>query len=327
MNTHTCLASTGEGFLRLKSVALLALAAAFCFPALARAQVEGQSIRGAASEPSAAEQAGLGQGFETELDLPGDFHRYYGQRVNMWRDTERKIAKLDIDGDLNYNGTIDNNDPGSNGAFEVTPPGLIVAEGEMTKIVIRLDPYRIDFQGEMVLTLEVAGINRAVSSGRFESFEQEVTSTGRIRVWRDASRRHLLLDSADPERRFVEFVADETHYPFNLPGVFPRTVYVEGVSVAPALRGRGYSGKDARFGKSTLGEGAYSGDLRLLATVSHRDRGVTRESYQQYRQRAVKSFRTSFDHLLFTVLEHPQEKEFINNNAEGVWLRVDGGLK
>jgi hypothetical protein len=303
----------------MATVPLLALA----LTPISHAQEGGQTIRGAQSDPSAAEQAGLSQGFETELDLPGDFHKYYGQRVNSFKDSERRIAKLDIDGDLNYNGTINNDDPGSNGAFEVTPPGLIVGEGEMTKIVIRLNPYRIDFTGEMVLTLEVAGVNRAVRSGQFDSFEQEVASTGRIRVWRDPSRRQLLLDSADPERRFVEFVADETHYPYNLPGVHPRTVYVEGVSAAPAAKGRNIGAENATFGRVAIAEGVYSGDLRLLATVAHREKGTDRESYAERRGRFITSFRTSFDHILFTVLETPQQKEFINNNAEGVWLKVE----
>jgi len=290
------------------------------FPGSAPGQ-GGGADKSVVSESSPA----LDRGFETELDLPADFHRYYGQRVNMWRDIDRKIAKLDIDADMNYDGTIDNFDPGDNGAFEATPPGLIVGEGELTKVLIRLTPYRIDYQGKVVLTLEVAGINRAVRSGQFETFEEEVATTGRIRVWKDASRRELLLDSADPEKRFHEWVADETQYPANLPGVFPRLVYVEGVSMAgSAVSG----GKEVVSGKTVVSDKgvvmpAYSGDLRLLATVSHRERGTPRESYPQYRQRFVKAFRTSFDHILFTVLKHPQEKVFINNNAEGVWLSVD----
>jgi hypothetical protein len=33
-------------------------------------------------------------------------------------------------------------------------------------------------------------------------------------------------------------------------------------------------------------------------------------------------FQTAFDHLLFTVRDQPVEKEFINNNVEGVWSKV-----
>ena len=256
------------------------------------------------------------RGLETQMDLPADFHRYYGQRVNQWRDEERKVAKLDMDGDMNYDGTIDNEDPADNGAFESTPPGLQLGVGELTKLLIRVRPYRVDFRGEVAITLEVAGVNRAVRSGRFESFEEEVASTGRIRVWKDAAMTELLLDSADPERRFFEWVADDRVYPANLPGSFPRMVYVEGVSTAgtyPTSKG-GPTSKEPYVG--------YLGDLRLLVTVSHRPKGGERESYPEYRKRFFKAFRTSFDHVLFTVRQQPQPKEFINNNAEGVWLKA-----
>ena len=261
------------------------------------------------------------RGYETELDLPADFHKYYGQNVNQWRDSERKVAKLDMDGDLNYDGTIDNSDPGDNGAFESSPPGLVLGEGEMTRLVIRVSPYRIDFRGEVVIGMEVAGVNRAVKSGRFESFEEEVASTSRIRVWRDAQRTQLLLDSADPERRYFEWVAPDDQYPANLPGIYPRTVYVEGISVAGTIQQKG--------GKTVVPEKGgfegFAGDQRLLITISHRERGTPRESYPAYRKRFIKSFRTSFDHVLFTVRKQPQFKDFINGNVEGVWLRAEGG--
>lgn len=273
--------------------------------------------------PGTEAQEQLPRGEETEMDLPGDFHKYYGQRVNQWRDTERYIAKLDIDGDMNYDGTIDNDDPADNGAFEGTPPGLIVGEGELTKILVRLRPYRVNFKGEVVIGLEVAGVNRADRSGQFESFEEEVASTGRIRVWGDEARTELLLDSADPERRYYEWVVDDQTYPANLPGIYPRKVYVEGVSVAgkpqPDAKGVVVSPKGG------LPAEGFAGDLRLLMTVSHREAGTDRESYPTYRKRMVKAFRTSFDHILFTVMEQPQAKDFINNNAEGVWLAVPSG--
>ncbi len=274
-------------------------------------------------EDSSVEQ--VNRGLETEMDLPADYHRYYGQRVNQWRDTERKVAKLDIDGDMNYDGTIDNDDPSDNGAFESTPPGLVVGEGEMTKILIRISPYRIDFRGEVVIGLEVAGVNREVHSGQFDSFEDEVASTSRIRVWADPARTELLLDSADPERRYHEWVADDRTYPANLPGIYPRTIFVEGVSVAGTTNGSGKA--VVQTDKGVVPMDGYTGDLRLLMTISHRERGTPREEYPEYRKRFIKSFRTTFDHILFTVRKEPQRKDFINNNAEGVWLTVPGGSK
>jgi hypothetical protein len=38
----------------------------------------------------------------------------------------------------------------------------------------------------------------------------------------------------------------------------------------------------------------------------------------------IKSFRTTFDHLLLTVQKQPTTKEFINNNNEGVWVAPSG---
>ena len=239
------------------------------------------------------------RGAETQMDLPGSFHRYYGQNVNYYRDAEKKVAKIDIDGDLNYDGTVSNEDPGDNGAFQNTPPGLVVGVGELTKVVVRLNPYRIDYQGDVVVSIEVTGINRATASGRFESFEKEKASVGRIRVWQDKKKTKLLLDSGDQDKLVHEFIMDANKYPANLPGTVPRSIYVEGVSPS----------------------GAYAGDIRLLATVSYRPHGTTAETFAENRKKeGLKTFRTTFDHLLFTVKKLPMKKDFVNNNNEGVWV-------
>lgn len=267
-------------------------------------------------------------GIETHRDLPGSFHKYYGQRINSWRDSERRIAKLDLDADLNYDGTINNEDPADNGAFEQTPPGLVLGTGEMSKFIIRLRPYRVDFRGEVVVSLEVDGINRGHRSGEFASLGEELSSTARVKVWSDAAKSKLLLDSSDPNLRYHEWVVDETVYPANLPGIVPRTVYVEGISPSPR----------------------YMGDVRLLVTVSHRKRGGERgvpyvepeysakdvgpysdsakdvvaepvAMVKPTQPRFLKRYRTSFDHILLTVWQQPMVKEFVNNNAEGVWIQ------
>lgn len=230
---------------------------------------------------------------QTEMDLPADFHRYYGQRVNHWKDGERRIAKFDIDGDLNYDGVIDNGDAADQGLFEATPPGLIVGQGELTKIFIRLSPYRVDFKGEIVVSLELQGINRSDKSGRFASQEEENASTAQVRVWRDAEKTQLLLDSHDPSRRVAEFSTQFKEYPYNLPIAVPRLVYVEGVSSSPS----------------------YSGDVRLLGTVANRGNGTNAEG----KRTILRSFRTGFDHILLTVRPEPMPKEFRNDNSDGVW--------
>jgi hypothetical protein len=267
--------------------------------------------------PKLPSQAGAER--QTEMDLPGDFNKYFGQRVNQFRDSERRVAKLDMDADLSYDGVIDGSDPADGGAFEQTPPGLVIGTGELSRFLVRVNPYRIDFEGSAVLTLEVAAINRDAVSGRFDSFDQEVAATGRIRVWKNADCKELLLDSADPQKRFVEWVADHRAYPANLPSIYPRFFYVEGVKASPK----------------------HKGDLRVLVTISHRVEGESREaaygrwvsastsakdsgspSDAGYKQSLVKSFRTSFDHILVTVSDLPHEKVFVNNNAQGHWIVV-----
>jgi hypothetical protein len=247
-----------------------------------------------AAPPSAAKRV-----VETNRDLPGDFHKYYGQRSTLYRDKERKLAKLDIDGDMNYDGKIDNHDPADNGAFQQTPPGLVVGKGEMSKLIIRLTPYRVDFQGEAVVTLEVAGINRSNKSGEFKDLDDELASTGTVKIWRDLSKKELLIDSTNPDKRFCEWTVDDTKYPANLPGIVPRTVYVEGITPSPR----------------------FIGDIRILVTVSHRAQGSSRERFSESRKKLLKRFRTSFDHLLVTVNPKPHQKEFINANAEKVWAK------
>ena len=241
------------------------------------------------------------QSSSTRMDIPGDFHKYYGQQVNQWNDSERKVAKIDLDMDLNYDGCIDNSDPADGGGFETTPPGCMIGVGEMTKCVIRVLPYRVDMDGEVVVTLEIAGINRGDASGEFASFEQETASVGHVRVWRDKDRKELLLDSSDPNRRFVEWFPHYHTYPYNMPNEVPRTVFVEGVGASPK----------------------YLGDLRLLCTVSQRAPGTKREQYMETRKKLLKSFRTTFDHILLTITKKPVAKEFINHNAEAVWWYPD----
>lgn len=251
---------------------------------------------------------------ETNKDVPSDFHKYFGQRVNSWRDRERQIAKLDLDADLNQDGMIQNNDPADGGAFEATPPGLILGEGELTRMIIRLLPYRVDFDGEVVVTLEVEGINRSVKSGEFSTLDEELSAMGHIRVWRNKDKKELLLDSKDPSKRVVEFTTQYKTYPYNLPIEVPRFVFIEGVKSSPQ----------------------YTGDIRLLCTVSHRSLGGAAEPVAvtegknaapvvpQQGNVNIKSFRTSFDHILFTVQKAPAPKEFINNNNEGAWLAPAG---
>lgn len=251
-------------------------------------------------------------GYETDRDIPGDSTRYYGQRRNQFKDIGRRLAKIDLDADFNYDGVIDNDDPADNGAFQQTPPGLVVGVGELSQLILRLRPYHLDFKGRAVVSLQVDGINRGDKSGRFESAEEERARTGHIRVWRDASRRELILDSRDPSRKVFEWAIDDSKYPANVPGIVPRTLYVEGV------------------GES----GEYSGDVRLLVKVQHRKDGATTmttsgaksakgivDGPTKSERVRFKKFATSYDHIVLTVQGTPRAKEFVNGNTSGVWAR------
>ncbi len=255
---------------------------------------------------------------KTNKDVPADFHKYFGQRINSWRDRERQIAKLDMDADMNQDGMIQNIDPADSGAFEATPPGVILGVGERTRFVIRLLPYRVDFDGEVVVTLEVEGINRGTKTGEYDNLSDEIASMGHIRVWRDKDKKELLLDSQNPAKRMVEFTTQYKTYPYNLPLTVPRYVFVEGVK--PSQQ--------------------FTGDIRLLCTVSHRSlKGSKQTAAEQTAELTsakapkeeaeeksinIKSFRTSFDHILLTVQSNPVPKEFINSNNEGVWIPPPG---
>jgi hypothetical protein len=255
------------------------------------------------------------RGVETQKDVPADFHKYFGQRINSWRDRQRQIAKLDVDADMNQDGVLSNTDPADSGSFESTPPGVVLGKGELTRMVIRLIPYRVDFDGEVVVTLEVEGINRGDRSGEYATLDEEIANSGHVRIWRDKDKKDLLLDSRDPGKRVVEFTTAYKTYPYNLPLAVPRYFFVEGVKESPL----------------------YSGDIRVLVTVSHREPG--QQPYTQVtsakgaeppvvdsgaKKIGIKSFRTSFDHILMTVTKNHLPKEFINGNNEGVWVAPAG---
>lgn len=230
----------------------------------------------------------------TDMDLAGDVSRYFGQRANLYRDNNRKLAKLDLDADFNFDGTIDNYDPADNGAFQQTPPGLVVGVGELSKIVIRLTPYKIDYEGRAKVKIQVDGINRDNKSGKFAEGAGQ-SAVGHIRLWRDASKKEKILDSRDPNMISFEWTLDQ-RTPANLQ-VVPRTLYVEGVAPSPR----------------------HSGDIRLLISVYDDNPNYSMNPKMDPR-RWIKTFRPSYDHILLTVQGVPHEKAYINNNAEGVWL-------
>lgn len=237
-------------------------------------------------------------GQPTDKDLAGDVGRHFGQRQNLVRDANRKLAKIDVDGDFNYDGTINNDDPADNGAFQQTPPGLVVGVGELTRIVVRLTPYKIDYEGRAKVRLSVDGINRGAERGTgvFDSIEAQIAGMGHIIVW-DTDRKTKLIDTRDANRLAYEWTLDAQVFPYNLQ-IVPRVLYVEGVSPSPH----------------------FMGDIRLLMSVTDENPNYVVDPKKDP-SRLLKTFRPTFDHILLTVMSKPQEKHYINGNAERVWTK------
>jgi hypothetical protein len=202
-----------------------------------------------------------------------------------------RLAKIDLDGDLDYDGTINPDSPSTQGAAESVPPGLQIGTGELTRLLIRFKTYQSQFPGSLVVSLEVSGISRDSASGAVEAGG---ASVGRIRVWRDPQRKELLVDSGDKGNLRHEWRYDSG----KLAGGIPRAIYVEGVKTSPK----------------------FEGDLRLLVAANHVAEGAGAGTPSSL-------FQSAFDHILLTVRGEPVEKDFINNNAEAVWSTVGGPAK
>ncbi|MDF1852668.1 MAG: hypothetical protein P1U85_17660 [Verrucomicrobiales bacterium] len=233
---------------------------------------------------------------ETQKDLPGHYHPEFGMPPgSKLAESLQRLSKIDLDTDLNYDGAINNEAEDNQGALEHVPPGFQIGVGELSKMVIRFKTYEKDYPGELYVRLDVDGVNRFAGNGDFKDEEEIKASTGRIRVWRDREQTELLIDSDDPEKRFYEWKIDKELLGTGLPGVLPRTLYLEGVEAS----------------------NKFEGDLRLLLSSSHS------LSTSEPRQPS-STYSTAYDHTVVTVREEPIAKEFINNNAEGVWLTVAG---
>jgi len=221
---------------------------------------------------------------KTEMDDPG-LHDPRFVPATEGREHRRKLSKIDLDSDLDYDGTFDNSAPSGQFQREFIPPGLEVGVGELTRLLLRFKTYQELAAGALVVVLEVSPIDREIPRGTAGND----AATGRVRIWRDQDRKELLLDSMDPERRRFEWTFD----PAKISGGIPRTVYLEGVAVSPK----------------------HEGDLRLLVH-SGPPAVADASADEEIADRA-------FDHLLVTVRKKPVDKEFINNNAEAVWSMIE----
>lgn len=182
---------------------------------------------------------------KTELDEPGLHEPALGTASDLDR-----LSKIDLDSDLNYDGTIDNSEPSDQRANESTPPGLELGKGELTRVVLRLKTYERDFTGDLVVTVSATGINRDTPTGEAAAG----TSVGRVKIWKDQARTTLLADSGDPSKSSHEWVFNrETRT-----GGVPSTLYIEGVSVSPK----------------------HEGDVRILVSATHGAPGAPSSVYR-----------------------------------------------
>lgn len=159
-----------------------------------------------------------------------------GYAIGQWyhtRPSSPYLGRAEIKADVNYSSGIDRHDHDLGKDAKFNPYGLMLGSGELTKLLLTAAPNgdRNVTVGEprvqlpfpvLVASLEVRGINLGHRKGRFASFEQEVATCGRVLVWLDHNRKYLLLDSADPARRRVE-------WPF-ASSIPPERVFVEGVT-------------------------------------------------------------------------------------------------
>lgn len=142
---------------------------------------------------------------------------------------DMSLGKASLSADTNYDGLIDL-EAGAN--VKRNPPGLVIGAGEMAKVDIAVvhnasrqttnDSPNLKFlYYKTGVTLDLRPVNLSHKRGRFSSFEEEQSRSGRVLVWLDEHRNSLLLDSANPEKRRVQWPAASS-----LP---PKHVYVEGV--------------------------------------------------------------------------------------------------
>jgi hypothetical protein len=160
----------------------------------------------------------------------------FGLGMGYFPVQDRSLGTVKIAGDTNYDGQLDYADLDCNPNLKRNPPGLVIGRHELARVDLSVvhntarqgvtSPGTPNFKFLFYKTsaiLDLRPINLGHRRGNFKSFEEEQARSGRMRVWLDISRTTLLLDSADPGKRRVEWPAASS-----LP---PKHVYVEGVSV------------------------------------------------------------------------------------------------
>ncbi len=156
----------------------------------------------------------------------------FGFGMGYFPDQDRSLGRVVISADINYDGYLDQTDMGAEPNVKRNPPGLIVGSRELARVDLSVvhntnlqttgSPSLKFMYYKTAAILDLRPVNLGHRRGRFKSWEEEQSRSGRMLVWLDPGRRTLLLDSADPERRRVQWPAA-----ISLP---PKHVYVEGVA-------------------------------------------------------------------------------------------------
>lgn len=157
----------------------------------------------------------------------------FGFGMGYFPNQDRSLGTVAISGDINYDGYLDASDRDPGNSIKRNPPGLIVGTRELARVDLSV-VHNTQLQSpkgsenlkfmyyKTAAILDLRPINLAHRRGHFKSFAEEQARSGRVLVWLEPTRRTLLLDSSDPERRRVQWPAATS-----LP---PKHVYVEGVS-------------------------------------------------------------------------------------------------
>lgn len=157
----------------------------------------------------------------------------FGFGVGYFPEQDRSLGRVSITADTNYDGYLNSTDVDVSPNIKRNPPGLIVGTRELARVDLSVihNTARQSPTGSPELKflyyktsaiLDLRPVNLGSRRGRFKSFEDEQSRSGRMLVWLEPTRKTLLLDSADPARRRVQWPAATS-----LP---PQHVYVEGVA-------------------------------------------------------------------------------------------------
>jgi hypothetical protein len=134
-------------------------------------------------------------------------------------------VKTDLDADISRDGRIDDNDPKDNGKVQNTPPGLPVMVGGLEKLILRCEPKSLAKGYVRLTVVSNPGEWERMKNPNWAAIPRRPEG-GHIRIWKDAEKKELLLDSHDPAKQTVLW---RLSYSFPM-ALVPFTLYAEGVS-------------------------------------------------------------------------------------------------